>query len=315
MKFSIITNCSSRKRDIGVAPLMPTVSPDITINELVKTWVAQVQQSQVRVAPWDLYQGRSFSECRVVTRLTGAEFYVISAGLGLVHSNDLLPNYSLTVSEGSGSLQKWLQSQSGNSAHWWTALCQGMGSPAPLSALINSQDPNSRHLIALPSGYLEMVAHDLECVNDSRLQTLRIFTSEAGSKSLHAKLRSVVMPYDERLEGVDNHKGTRSDFPQRALKHFVANLKGHELTLDRGKDAVNAAMALAIKPTIPSREKAPDERIAELIRTHWHHHEGSASKLLRFLRDDAKVACEQSRFSGIWRKVKEGQLARGSLHV
>ena len=315
MKYSIITNCSSRKRDIGVAPLMPSVSPDIGIREVVKTWVAQVQQSQVRVVPWDLYQGRSFSECRVAARLTGAEFYVISAGLGLVHANDLVPNYSLTVSEGTGSLQKWLQSQRGDSADWWTALCQGMDSPAPLSTLINSQGPNSQHLIALPSGYLEMVAHDLEGVHDSRLQALRIFTSEAGSKSLSTKLQLVFMPYDERLEGVDNHKGTRSDFPQRALKHFVANLRGHELTLDRAKEAVNAAMASAVKPTIPLREKAPDERIVELIRTHWHHHEGSASKLLRFLRDDAKVACEQSRFSGIWRKVKEDQIAQGILHV
>lgn len=315
MKFSIITNCSSRKRDIGVAPLMPSVSPSVSVSELVQSWVAEVQQSQVRVAPWDLYQGRSISECRAAARLTGAEFYVISAGLGLVHANDLVPNYSLTVSEGTGSLQKWLQSQRGNSADWWTALCKGMESPYPLSTLINSQGPNSQHLIALPSGYLEMVAHDLEGVHDSRLQTLRIFTSEAGFKSLPKKLQSLVMPYDERLEGVDNHKGTRSDFPQRALKHFVAHLKGHELSLDSAKETVGAAMASAVKPTIPLREKAPDERIVELLRTHWHQHEGSASKLLRFLRDDAKVACEQSRFSGIWRKVKEDQHAQGRLNV
>jgi len=149
-----------------------------------------------------------------------------------------------------------------------------------------------------------MVATDLALVQDSRLQTLRIFTSDAGTKTLPIKLKSVVMPYDERLEGIPNHNGTRSDFPQRALKHFVAHLQGHELPLDAAKDIVKAAMATTVKPKIPLREKAPDERIAELIRTNWHRHEGSASKLLRFLRDDAKVACEQSRFSGIWRKVK-----------
>jgi hypothetical protein len=155
---------------------------------------------------------------------------------------------------------------------------------------------------------MEMVATDLALVQDSRLQNLRIFTSDAGTKTLPIKLKSVVMPYDDRLEGIANHNGTRSDFPQRALKHFVAHLQGHELSLDAAKEMVEAAMATTLKPRIPLREKAPDERIAELIRTHWHRHEGSASKLLRFLRDDAKVACEQSRFSGIWRKVKADRL-------
>jgi hypothetical protein len=123
------------------------------------------------------------------------------------------------------------------------------------------------------------------------------------------------MPYDERLEGVVNHKGTRSDFPQRALRHFVTHLKGHELSMNKAKEGVEASMAASVRPTIPLREKVPNERILELIRTHWDRHEGSASKLLRFLRDEAHIACEQSRFSGIWRKVKADQSTNESFHV
>lgn len=315
MKYSIITNCSSRKRDTGVIPLVPVLSPAVSIVEMAKTWVDQVQQSQMRVAPLDLYQGRSFSECRVATRTTAAEFYVVSAGLGLVHANDLVPNYSLTISEGTGSLQKWLSTQGADATDWWIVLCQAMDSPTPISRLINAQDPNAHHLIALPSSYLAMVAPDLALVQDNRLHTLRIFTSVAGTKTLPTKLQSSVMPYDERLEGIASHNGTRSDFPQRALKHFVTHLKAHEQTLDAAKEGVKASMAAAVKPTIPLRKKVSNERIVELIRTHWHSHEGNALKLLRFLRDDAKIACEQSRFSGIWRKVKEDQSAQGSLHV
>jgi hypothetical protein len=315
MKYSIITNCSSRKRDTGVIPLVPVLSPAVSIAEMAKTWIDQVEQSQIRVAPLDLYQGRSFAECRVATRSTAAEFYVVSAGLGLVHADDLVPNYSLTISEGTGSLQKWLFAQGADSTDWWFALCQNIGTTSPISHMINAQGTNSMHLIALPSSYLEMVAPDLAQVQDDRLQTLRIFTSVAGTKTLPSKLQSAVMPYDERLEGVVNHNGTRSDFPQRALKHFVTHLKGHEHSLNKAKEGVEASMAASVKPTIPLREKVPNERIVELIQTHWDRHEGSASKLLRFLRDDAQIACEQSRFSGIWRKVKEDQSAKGSFHV
>jgi len=315
MKYSIITNCTSRKRDTGVIPLIPVLSPDLSVAEMAKTWSNQVEQSQIRVKSVDLYQGRSFAECRIATRTTAADLYVVSAGLGLVHADDLLPNYSLTISEGTGSLQKWLFAQGADSSDWWTVLCQNMETPSPISHMINAQGTNSLHLIAMPSSYLEMVAPDLTQVQDDRLETLRIFTSFAGSKTLPRNLQSAVMPYDERLEGVTNHKGTRSDFPQRALRHFVTHLKGHELSMNKAKEGVEASMASSVRPTIPLREKVPNERILELIRTHWDRHEGSASKLLRFLRDEAHIACEQSRFSGIWRKVKEDHSAKGSFHV
>jgi thymidylate synthase len=124
------------------------------------------------------------------------------------------------------------------------------------------------------------------------------------------------MPYDERLEGIANHGGTRSDFPQRALKHFVAHLHAQELSVADATSQVCAAMSASFKPIIPKRMKTPDEQIAELIRTNWSHCEGSASKLLRFLRDDANVACEQSRFSGIWREIKEERSStKGEMHA
>ncbi len=305
MKYSVITNCSSRKRDIGVAPLVPTLSLTDSISDLASSWLQQVHGSQIRVESSNLYQGRSIAECRMVSRTTAAEFFIVSAGLGLVHSDDLVPSYSLTISEGTGSIHKWLSAQGLGSTDWWRSLNQASGSPYPISKMINAQTATSMHLIALPSSYLEMIAPDLALVRDSQLQTLRLFTSVAGSKALSTRLQSTVMPYDERLEGIINHNGTRSDFPQRALKHFVTVLKGHELPLSVAKERVVKCMTEAIKPPVPRREKVTNERISELIRNNWNSQEGSAYKLLRFLRDEAKVACEQSRFSGIWRTIKE----------
>jgi hypothetical protein len=304
MNYTIITNCSSRKRNIGVEPLVPSLLGTLDVKGLLNAWLGQIQNSQVRVAPLDLYQGRSMADCRLAARLTAADFYVISAGLGLVSANDQVPNYSLTISEGTGSLRRWLSGQGATSADWWKGLSDAIGTPVPISSLVNGQSNNSRVLIALPANYIEMIATDLALVSQNRVDTVRIFTSNAGVKHVPSTLKRSVMPYDERLEGVANHGGTRSDFPQRALKHFVASLHAQELSLEDAQAKVHAAMTRSFKRIIPTRVKTQDEQIAKLIRTHWNRYEGSASKLLRFLRDDANVACEQSRFSGIWRKIK-----------
>lgn len=315
MNISIITNCSSRKRNIGIAPLEPTQLESLGLGDWPKIWVERIKQAAVRVAPLDLYQGRAFAECRMAVRLTAAEFYVISAGLGLVHSTDPIPNYSLTISDGSGSLQNWLALQNASSSDWWCALCEALETPTPLSHLINGQPKESQVFIALPASYLEMVVPDLALVHDDRVESIRIFTSNAGANTLPSSLRSAVMPYDDRLEGIANHNGTRTDFPHRALKHFVTQLHGHRLTAVSAKASVQRAMDSSTKRTVPKRERATDNEIIDHIRANWVGYDGGAFKLLRYLRDEALVACEQSRFSGLWRKVKEDEPVQGALNV
>jgi hypothetical protein len=303
MAHLIITNCTSRKRDIGNDPLLPRFEKMGTVSGAVAHWVEMVNSSQIVVTPLDLYQGRSIAECRLVSRRLSAGLYVVSAGLGLVSATDLIPNYSLTISEGTGSIQNWLTLKNSDSAEWWLQLCQVFGAPTPISSLVGTISSTDKILIALPSRYLQMIASDLELIDPNRIGNLRFFTSIAGSKFLPNALKSLVMPYDERLEGIPQHSGTRSDFPQRALKHFVTHLQAQDHPLEEAKNLVASAMESSQLRARPARAKASDAQIAELILGNWKIYGGSATKLLRFLRDDAKVACEQSRFSGIWRKV------------
>jgi hypothetical protein len=250
-----------------------------------------------------------------VARLISAEFYVISAGLGLVRSDDLVPNYSLTISEGDGSLQSWLALQNVCSSHWWLALCEALGTTTPLSNLINSQPKSSLVFIALPASYLEMVASDLAFVRADHVRNIRIFTSTAGANTLGSNLQRVVMPYDDRLEGIANHDGTRTDFPHRALKHFVAELQGHKLTILPAKASIRNAMDNSRRRIVPKRNRATDRQIVELLHANWVAYDGSAYKLLRYLRDEALVACEQSRFSRLWRKIKVDKPVKGAMSV
>jgi len=55
--------------------------------------------------------------------------------------------------------------------------------------------------------------------------------------------------------------------------------------------------------TIPLRQKRTDEQIIALLRQSWTSYAGSSTRLHRYLRDEALVACEQSRFRTLWRQL------------
>lgn len=261
---------------------------------LARLWKEELSKSRTRLPAGELYLGRSVVDAREAASLTGARLAFVSAGLGLTDANALAPHYDLTVSPGAGSISPVLAQLNSTAAEWWIALNSG---PA-IARLISSQLTKTVFL-ALPSGYLDMVSQDLQHCTANCAKKLRIFTSEKGRAAVPEHLQRSVMPYDERLEGTP-FSGTRADFPQRALRHFIEELHGHRLSLGKGIAAVESALTGLTAPNIPDRTRLGDEEIADLLRNNWRNYEGSSTRLLRFLRDEALVACEQGRFRRIW---------------
>jgi uncharacterized protein (DUF2237 family) len=57
----------------------------------------------------------------------------------------------------------------------------------------------------------------------------------------------------------------------------------------------------------PERKKRPsrtDEQIENIIIARWDEASGSGTRMLRILRHKEKIACEQSRFAAIFRRIK-----------
>jgi hypothetical protein len=167
-------------------------------------------------------------------------------------------------------------------------------------------------MLALPSRYLEMLVPDLLSLDPALRELLRIFSSTAGVSTLPAELQHFALPYDDRLESLPGHDGTRTDFPQRAMRHFVEQLQGHEVDLEAAKGRVAMALRGLSPRQTPSRTKHSDSEIAEVLRKQWTQHKGSSSQLLRYLRQEAQIACEQKRFRGIWQGLKAEQIALGA---
>lgn len=289
---TIITSCTQRKSGearVNLAQLPRTQDLEL----LAEAWLGLIEQAP-RVGPaQSLYRGRSIVDTVATANHLGSSWYVVSAGLGLVQADQLVPAYECTVAPGS-ELGDRLKLLGATAIDWWNAIT--VDQPFPLSRLI----ARSPTLLALPMSYLRMVRDDLARLSPDEGRHLRIFTSTAGLNFMPAHLTNCVMPYDERLESLRNYSGTRSDFAQRALRHFVEGLGAALLPLEEARTLVFEALVHLPLRQRSMGKRVSDEEIRRVLTAKWSQHSGSCTQLLRYLRDEAQISCEQKRFSRIW---------------
>lgn len=252
----------------------------------------------------EIYGGRSFQDSVRAATESGAKLLIVSAGLGLIEASQKVPSYGCTTLAASpDSVSKKISGELTPGA-WWTELSSKSPFSNSLSEICGAND--GYILIAMSGSYLNMIAHELLALPAATLSKLRIFT-RAQKIHLRKGLRPYVLPYDDRLDGPSSHiAGTRGDFASRALRHFVDS--GFAYRSDTSMAAHIEMVERSIKGWQPApkfdRKKLSDDEIQKLILDHWNDTQGSSTKLLRVLRDELNVACEQSRFANLVKEVR-----------
>jgi len=168
-------------------------------------------------------------------------------------------------------------------------------------------------ICALPQAYLLMAAPGLISLAESGAVDLRIITA-ARTANIDQRLLRWTMPYDDRLDGPDSPiPGTLGDFPARAARHFVEAILSREPRGAASKHARSVDAALSRWQPSVSRvgRRCSDDEVMALLRKHWQAAEGRSAALLRVLRDDLGIACEQGRFANLARKIR----AERGLHA
>jgi hypothetical protein len=265
---------------------------------LISCWRRTLAAQQPSISAGDLYVGRSINDAKAAATVLGAQLFVISAGLGLVSADQSVPGYDLSAGGNSAGLPALLETRNAAVTDWWRELTQGRG----LGQLMQDS-PTAVVLLALPADYLRLISADIASLSAAAAARLRIFTSPHGRRVLSQQQDLAFIPYDERLESLPGFAGTRADFPQRALRHFVSRVRGHLLTGEAACVAVEQALSVCVAPTVPTRRRLSDDEVCALIRKGWEKCGGSGARLLRYLRDEELVACEQGRFAMLRRQV------------
>jgi hypothetical protein len=300
---TVITLCSHRKTARVCAAATP-VSLSPSPQQIVQSaWLEKIQALPAETLARALYGGRGFALALEAAALAKAHLYIVSAGLGLVAADQKVPSYGLTVSDGHAESIAARVTGEFDSADWFSGLLSNSYSTQWADAVGAS---SGRILVALTRPYAKMVGRSLAAVDASALARLRIF-GVALTSALPTALHPAIAPYDERLDAI--LPGTRADFSQRALLHFVRSIAvGHDVDRIADFAAVEAALAGAAPPKRTSRPRRSDDEILERILVRLRSESGIA-RILRALRDEEGVACEQARFSRLYRTALEQRAA------
>ena len=308
MSVLLVTPCTNRK--LGSARHNALGAQQLaagTQHQLCKQWVGLIKAA-VPVATADqLYGGRGFKEALSTVGLQRDRLWIISAGLGLIAATHAVPAYNLTVVPGSEQcIQGRLIGETFDPARWWETLNVQLNRGFGLASLVRAH-PRSTVVVTLSSAYADLVAADLLQLSPDERQRIRV-VGLVTADALPETLRPNWMPYDLRFDGPNSPlRGTRADFAQRAARHFVEVICAEGSRADAGAHAKAVQMALRdlVPPTIPERISADDSYIQSIILRRWDDAGGRSSQMLRILRDDEGVRCEQGRFARLFRSVKD----------
>lgn len=274
------------------------------LEKVAAEWVKCLHGSTERVRANHLYAGRGFVEAVQAASISDANLAIVSAGLGLVDAVSLVPSYALSVAGTSADNVLSRISDDADPSDWWQAISAGSPFSSKLSEVIAAWP--GVVIVALSEAYLTMVSDDLLALPEEHAVRLRILT-RAPVDRINEALRDRVMPYDDRLDGPDSAvRGTRGDFAARAARHFAQVVVAE---MSHGSAEIHSKaveQALASWRPAPSFERVrhDDDTLLRIISAHWSSAGGQSSKLLRVLRDDLNIACEQGRFVGLMKRLR-----------
>jgi hypothetical protein len=271
---------------------------------VAEEWSDRLREAPERVTASELYAGRSFREATAAAKIVGAELLIVSAGLGLIRSDQKVPAYALSAVPGStDSVLSCLPSVL-KGADWWSAISKASPFANDLKQIARRR--TGVVLLSLSQPYLALLLEDLRSFDEDQLKRLRVIT-RAPLDSIDPFLRPQFMPYDDRLDGADSPiRGTRGDFASRATHHFAREILSKNPTGSAGDHGAQVRRLIADWrfPTQIERVRHDDETLLTIIRDHWDRGQGHSSKLLRILRDDLNIACEQGRFALLMNQLR-----------
>lgn len=302
---AVVSICSSRKFRRPAPSLQAGSLPAAAAATVAVAWLERLRTASATIEARNLYGGRSFGLARDAADASGADFLIISAGLGLVPGDRRVPPYALTVSGHGDEAIAPKVTDLFQPRAWFAAL-----SASPYATTWSEVFAGGEGLVlcALTRPYADLVADQLAAMPEQDRARLRIF-GESLTSVLPNVLHPAVMPYDRRLDTIT--PGTRADFPQRALADFATHVAPGSGDAGVAWHAASVSRRLAgvTAPARPERPRMSDEEIKALIRARLTSERGIA-RLLRRLRDEDGVACEQARFSRLYRDALKTEEAR-----
>lgn len=296
---TVVTICTRRKKATAVREATAVSLPVGAQSKVGATWLKRLESLSASQPAKDIYAGRGFAIAREAAALLDGRLYVASAGLGLVPSGRKIPAYGLTVSLADPDSVASRISGNLDVADWFATMLQGRYSDKWSKV---TSGGSGRILLALTNSYAAMIGKSLAALPASTRARLRIFGPSLADV-LPASLLPNLSPHDDRIDTI--MPGTKSDLPQRCLLHFVQVVGETPGSCAADFSKIRAALKRVKPPQRPVRPRCSDQQILKLIKARLKTETGVA-RTLRAIRHEDGVACEQGRFTRLYRLAMEG---------
>ena len=305
--LKVVVTCTKQKRYAAPKELSVGSLKKGTIEERFAVWKDRLSAPPVeKCKAGDLYSGdhwvavKSFNATKFDIKT-----WITSAGYGLLEFDDLIAPYAATFSKAnSDSIFNKLnkEEQSNASKLWWKQLTSWRmtSHSRSLKSLARSRS-SEPFLVVASDKYLLAIGDDLaDAANELDSSNLLSILS-AGCKSLPG-LNDNLLPCDARLQHVVG--GARRSVNTRVASHLISTSSSLP-NFSKLKSKLNKLMKDL--PDLPVYDRSPvsdDEVLKYLILELQKDSSKAHTPLLRKFRDGGR-ACEQSRFRGLYKQVKE----------
>jgi hypothetical protein len=301
----VIVTCSNRKSGPIPTRLQLGQVSGRSAAQRASRWIARLTEATrgANREALDLYAGEHWSVARQCPSLHRpgevVRLWACSAGYGLIPAEAPIVPYHATLTPGQAD------SVPGDVASWWSMLGEWQG-PAPqqprsIGALV-AADPDALFMFLLSKSYLRACGDDIMAACAIVDDVDRLFIVSAGARE-QGGLAGFMVPADARLQA--HMGGTRRALNARIGAHVLATgIRSREEATE------HLARLLAAQPAIPhyDRTKQSDSEILGIIAYRLARAPAtSANRLLREFRDGG-LACEQHRFSRLYRSITEVKL-------
>lgn len=304
----IILSCTNRKRASSHAPVCLRDIPAGETAVRAGRWIEAVSRQPATHRVGDLYIGEYWQAglelARSAESLGTTRISVLSAGLGLVGTDDEVPNYAATFTVGHADSVCPNGKPSATRRQWWSELSNWAGPSGARRLVELAETPDAHLLVCAGPDYLDAVADDLreahKLLGNDRLVVV-------GSGAPPDGLSEVWVRCPGQLRMLVG--GSMASTGVRTARAIV------EAQFGRGvleAQRANRVVARLLNDAAPlpkfERSRMSDAEVREWIRGDKAANPGSSNKSasLRRLRQQNR-ACEQARFGRLYDLTKAAE--------
>lgn len=329
-KLLIISTCTNDKSHIPEDTCLLDSCIKRTYTASIREWLKRLNNCNSQKYPAiKLYKGSHWKETRACMKTTQdkgfrPELWILSAGWGLVHSDDKICSYSATFSNGKNSIQNlpWPDEFSikDRSRFWWKAITQANKEQFQLSQ-IPSKYKNSGNLcmlFILSKEYYQAIEPEIIKLISKGIEVIIISAglySEIGSAS--PVVKDHILPFNNKFKQICkylNHTNT-------SLNARLANwlIEKHCKDLIKGLPSLYKVIK-NIEQSLPEIKKKniirmTDDEVLDFIDENYEPDSSSATKLLKVLRHIEKKSCEQKRFGKLYKRYVKNYFKGGLFNA